>query len=126
VDEKTCFQILRANGIPAVPAPTNDFMVRRDAVGNALMRMIDGKPGLMISPKCKTARKGMAGGYCYKRMQVVGEERFKDMPDKVNIFSHICEAGQYLMLGAGEGNAVISSTSVTNSGAGFRPRRRRY
>lgn len=125
VDEATCFQILKANGIPAVPAPTNDFMVRRDAVGNALTRFIDGKPGLIISPKCKTARKGMAGGYCLKRLQVVGEERYKDMPDKVNIYSHVCEAGQYMMLGAGEGSSVIHSTDSQSSGGGFRPRRRR-
>ncbi len=33
----------------------------------ALNRMVDGRPGLLISPKCKVTRKGMAGGYHYKR-----------------------------------------------------------
>ena len=123
VDEHTCFQILRSAGIPAVPAPTNDFVVRREAVAGALTRMVDGKPGLIISPECKTLRKGMAGGYCRKRIQVSGEERYRDMPDKENIFSHVCEALQYNLLGAGEGKNVIHSEGHY-TGAGFRPRRR--
>ncbi len=68
--------------------------------------MIDGQPGLLISPKCKILRKGMAGGYSYRRVQVAGDERYHDKPDK-NRFSHPCEAAQYMMLGAGEGSSVI-------------------
>ncbi len=49
----------------------------------------------------------MAGGYAYKRMQVVGEERYHDKPVK-NRFSHPCEAAQYMMLGAGEGYTLLS------------------
>jgi hypothetical protein len=106
VDEHTPFQILNANKIPAKRAPTNDFMVRRDAVGNALSQIVDGKPRLMISPKCKNLRKGMAGAYAYKRIQVSGAERYHDKPDK-NQYSHSCDALQYLVLGAGEGDTVI-------------------
>ncbi|RLW63581.1 MAG: hypothetical protein B6D73_15180 [gamma proteobacterium symbiont of Stewartia floridana] len=105
-DETTPFEILQANGIPAEPAPTNDFILRREAVAKALNTMVDGKPGLLISPGCINARKGMSGGYCYKRVQVSGDERYRDMPDKGQ-FSHICEAGQYLMIGAGEGADLI-------------------
>lgn len=105
-DETTPFQILRSKGIDAFPAHTNDPTVRREAVANALNRMIDGMPGLIISPKCKVTRKGMAGGYAYRRMQIAGDERFHDKPDK-NKYSHPCEAGQYLMLGAGEGDKVL-------------------
>ena len=50
----------------------------------------------------------MAGGYYYKRVQVAGDERFHAKPNK-NRFSHPCEAAQYMMLGAGEGNSVIPS-----------------
>jgi hypothetical protein len=108
VDERTPFQILNAEpkAINARPAPTNDFLIRRDAVGNALNRMIDGKPGFMLSPKCKNLRKGMAGAYAFKRVQVSGAERYHDKPDK-NQYSHSCDAGQYLLLGAGEGDTVI-------------------
>ncbi len=44
-------------------------------------------------------RKGMAGRYKYRRMQVPGEELYSDKPVK-NKFSHPCEATQYLALGA--------------------------
>jgi hypothetical protein len=107
-DETTPFQILNNRGIAVMPAPSNDFVLRREAVASALTRMIDGQPGLIISPKCKITRKGMAGGYVYKRVQVSGDERFHDKPDK-NKFSHPCEAAQYLMLGAGEGDRVIGA-----------------
>lgn len=105
-DETTPFQILRANEIPASPAPTNDFIKRREAVAFYLNRMVDGQPGLLIHPQCRYLRKGMSGGYHYRRVQVAGDERYRDVPDKT-IYSHVCEAGQYLMLGAGEARTVI-------------------
>ena len=106
-DEKTCYQILRAKGIPANPIGDNSFTSRREAVAVPLGRLIDGKPGLLISPKCKITRKGLAGGYCYRRVQVAGDERYHDKPDK-NKFSHVVEAGMYAMLGAGEGRDQIA------------------
>ena len=83
-------------------------------VAASLSRMIDGKPGFLISPKCKVTRKGMNGGYAYKRVQVAGDERFHDKPNK-NRFSHPCEGGQYMMLGAGEGESVIPPRFATMS-----------
>jgi len=108
VDERTPFQVLQARGIEIVPAPTNDPLIRREAVAGACMRMIDGRPGLLVSPRCKVTRKGMAGGYHYKRMQIAGEERYHDVPNK-NRFSHPCEGAQYMMLGAGEGRAIVAA-----------------
>ena len=87
-------------------APSNDWVLRREAVATSLTKMIDGGPGFLISPKCAITRKGMAGGYAYKRVQMAGDERYRDKPDK-NRFSHPCEALQYLMLGAGAGETVI-------------------
>lgn len=108
-DETTPFQMLAANGINAWPAYTNDYAIRRESVAAALMRMdFTGKPGFVIGPKAKLFRKGMAGGYKYKRMQVSGEDKFQDKPDKGR-YSHVCEAGQYAFLGAGEGNALIAN-----------------
>lgn len=106
-DEKTCYQILEANGIIASPAPSNVFTLRREAVASALKRLIDGKPGLIISPKCQVVRKAMSGGYCFRRLNVSGAERFSDEPNK-NQYSHVAEAGQYAMLGAGEGEVITA------------------
>lgn len=105
-DETTPFQILKANEIPAKPAPTNDFIKRRESVAQPLSRLIDGQPGLLIHPQCKMLRKGMAGGYNYKRLQVTGEERYRDVPDK-GMYSHVCEAGQYMLVGAGEARTLV-------------------
>lgn len=108
-DEKTPYQILRANGINAQPCFTNDPTVRRGALQGPFGRMIDGKPGLMVSPRCKMLRKGLAGGFYYKRVQISGEERFRDEPYK-NGFSHVVESAEYCLTGAGEGKALLGKT----------------
>lgn len=112
-EERTVFQLLKAEGIAASPAPTNDFALRTEAVSAPLRRMIDGEPGFLIHPDCKITRKGMQGGYMFKRVKVAGDERFRDQPDK-NRFSHPCEAGQYVMLGAGEHLAVLPKKQTVN------------
>lgn len=104
-DEKTAFQVLAAMGIPARPAPSNDFTLRREAIAAPLSRLVDGKPGLLVSPRCATARRGLAGGYSLRRIQVAGAEKFADKPDK-NRFSHVIDAAGYALLGAGEGRAL--------------------
>ena len=111
-DERTPFMILAANGISAIPARTNDFNLRREAVADPLMRIIDGKPQLAIHPKCRQLRKGMAGKYCYKRVQIIGDERYHDKPDK-GIYSHVCEALQYVMLESGS-NPTLSLAQQRN------------
>lgn len=105
-DESTVFQILRAKKINARPARTNDFTVRRDAVGNALSRLVDGKPGLQISPSCIRLRKALAGGYCLKRVQVTAE-KYRDKPDK-DMHSHVAESQQYALLEMGENPRAIN------------------
>jgi len=46
----------------------------------------------------------MSGGYFMRRIRVSGE-RYADEPEK-NQYSHICEAGENMLLGGGEGKAV--------------------
>lgn len=96
-DEKTCFMELAEAGIPASPAITNEFLARREAVARYLTTLIDGVPGLAVSPNAKIIRKGFNGGYHYKRIQVTGEDRYKDVPEK-NSYSHPHDALQYVCL----------------------------
>ena len=105
-DETTPFQILRAKGIPAQPAATNDFIKRREAVAGPLTRLVDGAPGLLVHPNCRVLRKAMAGGYSYKRVQAGGAAKFRDVPDK-NGFSHVAESLQYLLVGGGEARLLV-------------------
>jgi hypothetical protein len=116
-DENTPFRILNANGISATPARTNDYNLRREAVAQPLMRIVDGKPGLSIHPKCRQLRKGMGGKYCYRRVQIVGDDRYHDKPDK-GIYSHVCEALQYVMLEFGS-NPTMSKTQQQLGSVGF-------
>jgi len=85
-------------GFETEPAPTNDPTKRIDAVNSYIIKLVDGEPGYLVSRKCPMIRKGKIGGYQYKRMQVSGEARFKDKPDK-NKYSHPADAEQYLALG---------------------------
>lgn len=106
-DEITPFQILQRNGILAVPTYTNDFIIRREAVAMALQRLdFVGNPAFVVTKGAPMTRKALAGGYKYKRMAVSGGDRYADKPDK-NRYSHIGDALQYLLLGAGEGDTVI-------------------
>ena len=104
-DETTPFQIMRASGLQARPAPTNDVVTRTEAVNSVLNRMIDGKSGILIDPACKTLLRGFDGGYCYRRINVVGD-KYDEKPDK-NKYSHIHDALQYMFLGAGEGKSLL-------------------
>lgn len=108
-DSNTPFMILATQGIVAIPAWTNDPVIRIGAV-SAPMKRLDsaGNPGFVIGPNAVIVRKACAGGYKYKRLQVTGEERFTDVPDK-NRYSHPADALQYMMIGMGEGTALISS-----------------
>lgn len=112
VMERTAFQLLGSKDIVATPAPgNNDFVLRSEAFAAPMKLLIDGEPGMLIHPDCKTTRKGLQGGYAYKRVKVVGEERYRDLPDK-NQYSHPCEAGQYLVLGAGGGTKVLEANGA--------------
>lgn len=118
-DKNTPFRVLKAAGIAAraAVAPStkpNDFTIRRSAVADHLTRMtMAGEPGLIINPKCRYLRRAMAGGYKYRQMNVTGEERFQEKPDKT-IYSHVAEALQYAMIGAGEGHAVVGIDRARN------------
>jgi len=107
VDERAYIDVLKeATGIPIRLAPSNDIGLRLEAVRSVLARLIDGKPGFLISPACKELRKGLAGRYCYRRVQIGSEERFEDKPLK-NRYSHIADALQYGLLGSGCGREIL-------------------
>lgn len=107
--DKTPYQIFMANGMRVVPSPDlqNRQSLRQEAVNSVLMRRSSAgrHTALLVSPTCTTYITGMAGGYNFRRVQV-STERYTDEPDK-NPYSHICEAGEYLFLGGGEGRGVL-------------------
>ena len=123
VDERTPFQVVRAAGLPISPAPTNDFTLRREAVAGPLSRLtLKARPALVVSPRCKTLRKAMGGGYCYRRVQIAGDERFHDKPDK-NAYSHVAEALQYACVGEGEDKRTVHGGAVRRVTLPFKVKR---
>lgn len=112
-DETTPFQVLWKQGVNAWPTYTNDFTIRREVIAEYLNRLtpMTGQPAFLICPeKAKMLRKAMAGGYKYRRMQVSGQQRFQDKPDKGR-YSHVADACQYMMLGAVGGGRVVGGNS---------------
>jgi hypothetical protein len=107
VDERTCFEVVQAQGLEIDPAPTNDPVRRTEAVRGRLSTLtFNGQPGLIIDPRCKVLRKGFMGGYCRQRVKVSGDDRFHDKPMK-NSFSHVHDGLQYLLVGEGEDDRAI-------------------
>ena len=92
-DEKTCFQILHAKGIPIMPGEQG-MTIRLESVRKPLMTTLEkGRPQFLIHPRCRVLRRGFMGGYHYRRIRV-GADRFTDEPNK-NSFSHPMDALQY-------------------------------
>lgn len=107
-EQKSCMDILAEEGIATEQAPTNEVIARLDSV-RFYMKAMDreGNPGFIIDPdNCKTLRRGFNGGYKYERVQITGEERFKDQPAK-NKFSHPHDALQYLCTRLRHGLKVV-------------------
>lgn len=76
-----------------IPAVTNDYVTRLGTVELMLQR----RDGIIISPKCRILRRGFLGGYRKKRIQIAGEEKYRDIPEK-NKFSHIADSFQYMCM----------------------------
>lgn len=108
-DEMTPFRILAGMGIAANPASTNDFTTRVETVNRLMTELVaGGRPKLLIDPSCSMLIRACEGGYRYRKLKTTGEARYEEKPDK-NRFSHVAEAMQYLLLGAGEARDTLRS-----------------
>lgn len=102
-DERTAYEIFGANGmtVRAPPGLYNNMIATRvDGMSSLLGEMTDGKPRFTSSPMCRTFNVGMAGRYCNER-----DEEGELKPTK-NRYSHVCNAGEYVVLGLGEGRRM--------------------
>lgn len=105
-DNQTPFQIFRKHGLPVQPAPSNLLTVRLQAVEAVLTRLVEGRPGLLVSPTCTMVKAGLDGGYHYRRLNT-GGERYAEEPEK-DEYSHPADAFQYMVLGGGEGRILLT------------------
>lgn len=92
LDKKTAFDVMAARGIRCVPASTNDFVPRKEAVDHFLNKV----EGFKINPSITYLREAFGGGYVYG--EIKGQKnRTKERPDK-NDYSHGMDAVQYMAL----------------------------
>jgi hypothetical protein len=79
-------------GLLVDPARTNKIGSRINSVTEFLNALVQGKPKLIISKSgCLKLRQGFLGKYCYKRLRIIGEEKYKDVPDKTHPISDIMD-----------------------------------
>lgn len=110
-DERTALEIMNTHTKwKWRPAPSNDLTMRLESVITCLNRLVDGRPGILISPNCKILRKGFAGGYHRKFIKTGTGTNVHETPAK-NMYSHPHDALQYLLLGGGEHDVVLGKAS---------------
>ena len=86
--------------LAVAPAMTNSVSMRIDATTKRLMGITSkGQPKLLISRAgCPQLRKGFNGKYYYRKVQVIGEDRYTEEPHKIHPFSDVHDALQYSCL----------------------------
>jgi hypothetical protein len=105
-DEKTYYDILHANGIIVRAAPALRIPDRIQTVYSVLERLHGGgEAAMIISTQCRVLLQGFGGGYRYRKLQVSGEDRYTDKPEK-NRYADVHDALQYLLAGMGETNKM--------------------
>ena len=98
MEELSCIGELNSLGIDTAPARTNDLEPRIGAVRYFLNTMIDGQPAFQISREgAPILRRGFTKDYCFKRISVSGEERYREIPHK-NMSSHPHDGVQYITM----------------------------
>lgn len=117
-DEKSCFDEVNAAGLKIRAAKSNAWLPRRGSVAWFLSKLTSGKPLFVIDPVCKVLRKGFNGGYKYRRIQVIGEERYTEEPMK-NSYSHPHDALQYVAMESGGLQATKEKPGPRRHGATY-------
>lgn len=97
------------------PAPTNALQPRLTAVRDTLI-VIEGQPMRLVDPvHCPMWRQALNGGYRWRKIKVVGSDRYDPEPDK-GPHSHIADAGQYkALLRGGYAKAIGRQASDANA-----------
>jgi hypothetical protein len=100
-DERCVADMFKQEGFNVKPAKTNSVTARIAAVDNYLTRMVDGKPGVLISSEgCKPLIQALAGKYRYKTNT---KGQTDEKPEKSHPWSDIADSFQYACLHADSG-----------------------
>jgi hypothetical protein len=113
VTDDTMFKVYNNAGLSPRTSYTGSPITMVEAVKKKFGQIVIKQPAILISDKCKTLRKGLNGGYQYRRVNVSGE-KFAEKPDK-GIYSHICNAFEFLIDGTGASIELKSSNRYKDS-----------
>lgn len=102
-DDISPFLMFGSEGMSVFPAPSNDPTVRIGAVEECLSGLVDGQPRFKVSPTCVRLTAALAGDYHYGQPRAANEP----VAPVKNAASHIADALQYLVIGAGEGAKLL-------------------
>jgi hypothetical protein len=84
-------------GVLVQPGVTNAKEVRIDSVTKWLNRLIVGQVAIEIDRGgCPQLRKGFNGKYYYKRLRIIGEEKYTEEPNKNHPYSDVHDCLQYI------------------------------
>lgn len=98
IDGRTTYGEIRSVlKVDPIPPPTNTVSPRQMAVNLWLTKMVTGKPAFRLSSACPVLRGGFNGKFCWRRLHIIGSERYADEFDK-NQYSHPHEALQYICM----------------------------
>jgi hypothetical protein len=102
-------RLAAALGRKVTEARTNDPNVRWDAVRDKLnLNLGPGRPGFLLDPGCKTARRGFLQTYQYRKTRGTN-----DLSSVAKCFeSHVHDAGQYAALRNGSEDARKRRTDI--------------
>jgi hypothetical protein len=101
-DETTAYDIFQKHGMRVLNATEdNNVELRRSTVESVLNR----RNGFKVNPTCTVFKRGMAGGYAYRKIKGVAG-MYSPKPVK-NDYSHIVEAVENGLIGGGEGFTVV-------------------
>ena len=108
--EETSYDLMKRNGFPAFPAPTNEIDARLRAVDAYLLAQRDGGPAMLFDAgRCPVLIRAMSGGYRFAKTRLGVR---KPLPDK-NAFSHPSDALQYGCLAAHGGMVNMAVRQIT-------------
>lgn len=103
----TAFQVFRKHGLMMLRAPGHNRIPARKEAGDAVLRDFPGgRPRILFDPQTRMLQMGLQGGYQFKDIHSPTGMYKSDQIVK-NQYSHVVEAWQNLMLGGGEGAAVL-------------------
>lgn len=115
-DERTAYDIFATHGMKVRPPPglkQNMITTRIEAVTSVLISLDrEGRPRGVFSPMCRTLNVGMQGRY-----HLIREEDGELRPKK-DRYSNPADALQYLVIGMGEGDAMVGRS---RAGVGSQP-----